>query len=79
VLGLEDTGGRLGRLGSQMSALGELVPVEEDLRRLAEVTPGDVQRVLEDVLGGLRSVAVVGPLRPDLERALAALGSGVAG
>jgi len=79
LLGLEDTASRLGRLGSQMSALGRIVPVEDDLRALAEVSVEDVHRVVRDVLGGARTVAAVGPVDADLEAALAGLARTAAG
>ena len=61
LLGLEDTGSRLGRIGGLMSALGRVVPVDEDVEALRSVTVDDVTRVVQAVLGGPRSVAVVGP------------------
>jgi predicted Zn-dependent peptidase len=79
VLGLEDTGSRLGRLGGLMSALGRVVSVEEDLELLAGVTVDDVRRAADRVLAGPRSVAVVGPLDAPLERALSGLAATVHG
>jgi predicted Zn-dependent peptidase len=79
VLGLEDTGSRLGRLGGLMSALGRVVAVEEDLELLAGVTVDDVRRAADRVLAGPRSVAVVGPLDAPLERALSGLATTVHG
>jgi predicted Zn-dependent peptidase len=73
VLGLEDTGSRLGRVGGLMSALGRIVPVEEDLAEFASVTVDHVTRAVDRVLGGPRTVAAVGPLDEALERALAGL------
>jgi len=74
VLGLEDTASRMGRIGSQMSSLGRTVPVEDDVAALRSVTRDDVARVAAEILGGPRSVAVVGPLDAGLDRALAGLG-----
>jgi predicted Zn-dependent peptidase len=79
VLGLEDTGSRLGRLGGLMSALGRVVSVEEDLELLAGVTVDDVRRAADRVLAGPRSVAVVGPLDAPLDRALSGLAATVHG
>ena len=79
VLGLEDTASRLGRIGGLMSTLGRVVPVDEDVAGLRAVTVADVAAVVERVLGGPRSVAVVGPLDGDIEAALAGLGTTAGG
>jgi predicted Zn-dependent peptidase len=65
VLGLEDSGSRMGRMGTSEITRGEVIPVEEHLRRLRAVTGDDVHRVLRRVFGGSRSVAVVGPFTGD--------------
>ena len=70
VLGLEDTGSRLGRLGGLMTALGRVVPIDEDVAALRAVTLDDVTAVVRKVLGGPRSVAVVGPHDDALAAAL---------
>ncbi len=79
VLGLEDTGSRLGRLGGLMSALGRVVPVEEDVAAIRAVTVDDVGAVAARILGGPRAMAVVGPLDGSLEATLARLGATVGG
>jgi predicted Zn-dependent peptidase len=79
VLGLEDTASRLGRLGGLMSTLGRVVPVEEDVAGLRAVTVEAVADVVGRVLGGPRSVAVVGPRDAGLDRVLASLGATVGG
>lgn len=68
LLGLEDSGSRMGRLGGSEISRGEVIPVEEQLRRLAAVTPDDVHRVLDRVFDGPRAVAVVGPFGDDGDR-----------
>jgi predicted Zn-dependent peptidase len=65
LLGLEDSGSRMGRLGSSEITRGEVIPVEEHVRRLRSVTSADVQRVLQRLFSGSRSVAVVGPFTGD--------------
>nr|WP_283251158.1 pitrilysin family protein [Rhabdothermincola salaria] len=65
VLGLEDSGSRMARLGNAVMARDEIVAVDEHLRRYREVTVDDVQRVLARVLTAPRSVAVVGPFGGD--------------
>ncbi len=79
VLGLEDTASRVGRLGGLMSTLGRVVPVAEDVAGLRAVTVADVAAVIQRVLGGPRSVAVVGPLDEGIETALAGLGTTAGG
>jgi predicted Zn-dependent peptidase len=65
VLGLEDSGSRMARLGNGVIARNEVVPIEEHVRRYRSVTPDDVQRVLRRVLHAPRSVSVVGPFGGD--------------
>ncbi|CAN5810398.1 pitrilysin family protein [soil metagenome] len=62
VLGLEDSGGRMNRLGSEELGRGQVLTVDEHLGRLRVVTAGDVRRVAERVLSGPRSLAAVGPV-----------------
>ncbi len=61
LLGLEDAGSRMGRLGRSELARGVVPDVEEYLEKLRAVTVDDVHRVLRDVLGGPRSLVAVGP------------------
>jgi predicted Zn-dependent peptidase len=61
VLGLEDTGSRMSRLGKAELVYGELLSVGEVLDRIEAVTLDDVQAVATDVLTGPLSLAVVGP------------------
>ena len=61
VLGLEDTGSRMTRLGKGELLHGELLPVDELLARVDAVTPEQVQTVAADLLGTPMSLAVVGP------------------
>jgi predicted Zn-dependent peptidase len=72
VLGLEDSGGCMSRIGKSVLVHGDVVGVDEVLARYRAVTRADVQRVVERVLGdGERTTAVVGPQsRRDVERAL---------
>jgi predicted Zn-dependent peptidase len=62
VLGLEGTGARMGRIGSQVATLGRVIPVAEQVARYEAVTRDDVHRVLRRVLGAGRSLAAVGPV-----------------
>lgn len=61
LLGLEDAGSRMGRLGRSELARGEVVDVDVHLDALRAVTVEDVNRVLRDVLGGPRALVAVGP------------------
>jgi predicted Zn-dependent peptidase len=61
LLGLEDSGSRMGRLGGGLTARDEVVSVDEHLGRISAVTIEDVTRVLRKVFTGPRTVAAVGP------------------
>jgi predicted Zn-dependent peptidase len=62
LLGLEDSGSRMSRLGTGEVTRGEVIPVDEQLARIRAVTPDDANRVLRRVLGAPRAVAAVGPV-----------------
>lgn len=61
VLGLEDPGSRMGRLGRSLLVHGDVLPLREVAERTAAVTREDCRRVIERVMGGPRTLAVVGP------------------
>ena len=65
VLGLEDSGSRMGRLGSSETIRGFVTSVDEHLERIAAVTLDDVHAVARRVLGGPRTLAAVGPFDED--------------
>jgi hypothetical protein len=52
----------MSRLGAQLTVLGRVRSVEEQIDRYRAVTPVDAARAIERVLGGPRCLAVVGPL-----------------
>jgi predicted Zn-dependent peptidase len=60
VLGLEDSGSRMARLGRSLMARDEIVTVDDQLARIRAVTADDVAAVASRVFGGPRSLAVVG-------------------
>jgi predicted Zn-dependent peptidase len=60
LLGLEDSGSRMARLGRGLMARDEIVPVDEQLARIAAVTAEDVAAVSARVYGSPRALAVVG-------------------
>ena len=74
LLGLEDSGSRMARLGSGLTTREEVIPVDEHVQAIRAVTRDDVLRVLRQVLDGPRAVAAVGPLgggSPELDRFVA--------
>jgi predicted Zn-dependent peptidase len=65
VLGLEDTGSRMSRLGKAELVYGEYTGLDDALDRVRSVTPADVQALAADLAGRERTLAVVGPFDPD--------------
>ncbi|MCX5386051.1 pitrilysin family protein [Streptomyces sp. NBC_00083] len=63
VLGLEDTGALMNRIGKSELCWGTQMSVDDMLARIAEVTPDDVREVARDVLGQRPSLSVIGPLK----------------
>lgn len=61
VLGLEDSGSRMSRLGKADLVTGELLSVAESLERIRTVTAEDVQALAKDLAGRPRSTVRVGP------------------
>ena len=71
LLGLEDSGSRMARLGTGLVTRDEITSIDEHIRRIRAVTIDDVQTVITRVLGSPRVVSAVGPLgdgSPALER-----------
>jgi predicted Zn-dependent peptidase len=64
VLSLEDPGGRMSRLGKAEIAHGEILTVDETLRRVARVTLDDARRVAGHVLSQPMTLTVLGPVTP---------------
>jgi predicted Zn-dependent peptidase len=62
VLGLEDTGAMMNRIGKSELCWGDQLSVDEILRRIRSVTPDDVREVARDILGQRPSLSVIGPL-----------------
>jgi predicted Zn-dependent peptidase len=65
VLGMEDSGSRMSRLGKAELVYGEYTGLDEALSRIDAVTRHDVQSVAADLAARPRSLAVVGPFDPD--------------
>jgi predicted Zn-dependent peptidase len=61
VLSLEDPGGRMSRLGKSEIAHGEILSVDQTLKRIERVTLDDARRVAERVLSQPMTLTVLGP------------------
>jgi predicted Zn-dependent peptidase len=69
VLGLEDTGSRMSRLGKSELSFGKYEPVREVLRRLDAVDEDQVRTIATELFAQEFCLAVVGPYREsDLDR-----------
>ncbi len=69
VLGLEDTGSRMSRLGKSELSYGEYLPVRTVLDRLDAVDQEQVGEIAAELYGRPTCLAVVGPYRDrDLEK-----------
>ena len=62
LLGLEDSGSRMARLGSGLVARDEIISVDEHVRRIRKVTPEQVHDVVRRLLDAPRVVSAVGPI-----------------
>ncbi|CAN5736348.1 pitrilysin family protein [soil metagenome] len=62
LLGLEDSGSVMARLGNHVCARGAVIPLEKQLEKLRAVTRADVHRVAERLLSAQPAVCGVGPL-----------------
>lgn len=64
VLGLEDSGSRMSRIGKSELVYGEHLSVDEQLAIIGAVTADQVREVARDILGQRPTLALVGPF-PD--------------
>ena len=71
VLGLEDSGSRMTRLGRAELVHGAFVSIEATLAALRAVTAADVRQLAGELAGRPRSLAVVGPFDEDRTFAVA--------
>ncbi|HEU0257464.1 MAG TPA: pitrilysin family protein [Microbacteriaceae bacterium] len=67
ALALEDSDTRMSRLGRAEITMGQFADLDENLRRLSEVTPADVQSLARDLAARPVSVAAVGAMDDDLK------------
>jgi predicted Zn-dependent peptidase len=65
VLGLEDTGSRMSRLGKGELLYDELLSVDDLLAKVDAVTVNEVRAVAAEVLSSPMSLAVIGPFHDD--------------
>jgi predicted Zn-dependent peptidase len=65
VLSLEDTSGRMSRLGKSEIAHGEILSVDETLDRIDRATRADAPRGCQRVLSQPMTLAVIGPFEQD--------------
>ncbi len=63
VLGLEDTGALMNRIGKSELCWGDQMSVDDMLARIAAVTPDEVRAVAREILGQRPSLSVIGPLK----------------
>jgi predicted Zn-dependent peptidase len=61
VLSLEDPGSRMSRIGKSEIAHGEILTVDQSLRRIDAVTLEDARRVAKRVLSQPMTLTVLGP------------------
>jgi predicted Zn-dependent peptidase len=61
VLGLEDAGSRMSRIGKSEVAYGDIIGLDEVLARVDAVTPADVADIAAELLSRPRCLTVVGP------------------
>jgi predicted Zn-dependent peptidase len=65
VLSLEDTGGRMSRIGRSEISHGEILSVDEVLERIDAVTMDDAVQTAKEVFGRPMALAVVGPFEAE--------------
>jgi predicted Zn-dependent peptidase len=61
LLGLEDSGGRMARLGRGLMARDDIIPIDEHVANIRAVTADDVRRVATRVFTSPRSISAIGP------------------
>jgi len=71
VLGLEDTGSRMSRIGKAELVYGELLSVDEVINRIDGVTLEDISAMAGELLAAPPTLAVVGPFEDDRDFAAA--------
>ena len=62
VLGLEDTGSRMSRIGKSELVYESLLPVDDGLACIEAVTLDDVRAVAREILSAQHALTVIGPV-----------------
>jgi predicted Zn-dependent peptidase len=65
LLGLEDSGSRMARLGAGLTARDEIIAIDDHLARTRAVTTADVMGVLSRIFTTPSTLSVVGPFDDD--------------
>jgi predicted Zn-dependent peptidase len=65
ALSLEDSAGRMNRIGRSQLIHGDVLSFEETVERTEAVTHDDLRRVADRIFGSERVLAVVGPFSED--------------
>lgn len=65
VLGMEDSGSRMSRLGRSELVSGEFLDIDETLERIRSVTALQVQELARELAASPRTLTVVGPFAED--------------
>ncbi|MEJ6607842.1 MAG: pitrilysin family protein [Candidatus Planktophila sp.] len=63
VLSQEDSASRMSRIGKNEIVYGQIMGFDDILKSIAEVTPGDVQRIASEYLVKAPTLALVGPFK----------------
>ncbi|MBZ2195932.1 M16 family metallopeptidase [Occultella gossypii] len=66
VLGLEDSGSRMSRLGRAEITMGEFVGLDETLARIRSVTAEQIRELAAELYAAARHLVVVGPFEEDV-------------
>src|SRR5438094_9278465 len=75
VLSLEDTSGRMSRIGKSEISQGEILSVDELIGRIDAVTAQEAQAAAARVFGQPMALAVVGPFRQNAFRGVRQAGA----
>ena len=63
ILGQEDTGSRMSRIGKSELVYGEIMSFDEILNKVRSVTPDQIHQLARDLLSAPATLALVGPFR----------------
>ena len=63
ILGQEDTGSRMSRIGKSELVYGEIMSFDDILNKVRSVTPEQVHQLARDLFSAPATLALVGPFR----------------